>query len=118
MSSDWDLSGLDELVDLCEEMDISDAKERKALNVGGDILLKSAIENAPDLTGYTEKSIKKKITKNDDGDKCVKISVNAWDGVFSEYGSSKNKSHIGWFENSIDNNLDEAIQSMKDVILK
>lgn len=116
--SNWDLSGLDELVDLCDELDISDTKERKALNVGGDILLKSALENAPNLTGYTEKSIKKKITSNDDGDKCVKISVNAWDAGFNEWGSSKNKSHIGFFENAIDDKLDEAIRAMKDVILK
>lgn len=118
MSVDWDLSGLDELVDLCEEMDISDTKERKALNIGGDILLKSALENAPELTGYTEKSIKKKITKNDDGDTSVEISVNAWDAGFNEWGSSKNKSHIGFFENAINDKLDEAIQAMKDVILK
>lgn len=116
--NDWDLSGLNELVTICNEMEISDTKERKALNIGGEILLKSAIENAPELTGYTEKSIKKKITKNDDGDTSCVISVNAWDAGFNEWGSSKNKNHIGFFENAIDDKLDEAIRAMKEVILK
>lgn len=116
--SDWDLSGLDELVDLCSELEISDTKERKALNIGGEILLKSTIKNAPELTGYTKESIKKKITKNDDGDKCCKIYVGAWYAKFTDWGTSKNKKNIGWFENAIDDKIEEAVKSLEDVILK
>lgn len=115
---DFDLSGLDELVTMCDELEISDTKERKALNIGGEILLKSAIENAPELTGYNKKSIKKKITKSDDGDKSCEISVNAWDAKFIDWGTSKNKKYVNWFENAIDDVADEVIEAMKDVILK
>ncbi len=118
MDNDWDLSGLDELVSICDELEISDAKERKALNIGGEILLKSAIENAPNLTGYNKKSIKKKITKDDDGGTSCQISVSAWDAKFVDWGSSKNKKYINWFENAIDDKVDEAIRAMKEVILK
>lgn len=118
MSSDWDLSGLDELMNLCDEIEISDAKENKALNAGGEIILKAVEENAPNVTGKTKKSIKKKITKNEDGDKCCKVYSNLWYDVFTEYGSSKNKKYIGWFNNSVDEIAEKAIEAMKEVILK
>ena len=117
MSNGIELSGFNDLLDFTRDLEISEQKQKKALEAGGEILLKAAQENAPNITGKTEKSIKKTITKYN-GDIACKIEVKHWSKWFTEYGSSKNKSYIGWFSNSIEDAFPEAIEAIKEVILK
>lgn len=116
MSDGISITGLDELIKMCEDMEISEQKQRKALNIAGNIILEATQENAPDVSGYTKDSIKKKVSSKNNEVTC-EIASTAWDSVFTEYGSSKNKKYIGWFSNSVESSMEEAINAMKEVIL-
>lgn len=109
------MEGFDELFDMFEDMEISEQKERKALKAGGEVLFKSVQDNAPTDRGKLKKSIKKSI-KRYDGDLSCEIKVNSFYGSFTEFGTSQDKSHIGWFEKAIKDAEDEAIERVKEVI--
>lgn len=116
MSNGITITGLDELMEKISNMEISEQKERKALNIAGDIIMETVQDNSPNVTGATEKSIKKTITRYD-GDLACKIEVKHWSKWFTEYGSSKNKKYIGWFSNSVNDAMPDVIDAIKEVIL-
>lgn len=110
-----EIKGLDDVINWLDGVELSDNLERRALNAGGKIFLNSAKEASPELTGYTKKSIKGG-TKITNGDKVYHVTVNAWDAIFSEYGSSKNKKYVGWFTRAIDSVEEEASNAIAEVI--
>lgn len=112
-----EVQGLDELDKLFHDIEITEQKEKKALKLALDLYSSSAKNSAPRLTGHTEKSIKSKIGRHD-GNLAAITKVNAWDAIFGEYGSSKNKKYVGWFSNAVDNTTTEAINIVKEIILK
>lgn len=110
-----EIKGLDDVINWIDGIEISDNLEHRALNAGGKIFLNSAKESSPELTGYTKKSIKGGI-KRANGDKVYHVTVNAWDAIFSEYGSSKNKAYVGWFSRAIDNVEEQASNTIAEII--
>lgn len=111
-----ELEGFDELFYMFEDMEISEQKERLALNAGGEILLKSIQDNAPIDTTNLKKTIKKSV-KRVDGDLGCEIKVNSFYAGFKEFGTSQDKSHVGWFDKAVRNVENEAIERIKEVIL-
>lgn len=111
------MNGLDELERDLKDMQITKTEEERILKKCGDIFVKKVKENTPVLTGYTKKSVKKKLVKENEG-RAVEVSVNAWDAIFSEYGTSKNKAHVGFFENSIEDASEEVFNYVEKEIFK
>lgn len=106
----------EDLIKEFEEMEISEEKQKKALKVGGAIIYKNVVDNAPYLKGFTKKSIKNKIKKIDGDIACV-ISVNSWDAIFTEFGTSKSRKHIGWFTRAVEDVEEEAVKKIAEVVL-
>lgn len=109
--------GFEDLIKEFEDMEISEEKQKKALSKAGEVILKNAIENVPELTGYTKKSIKK-VIKKIDGDIACEIKVNSWDAIFAEYGTSKDRSHVGWFSRSVEDSEEDVIKEITKEVFK
>lgn len=118
MGSEIIIEGLDDLFEMFDDMEISESKQRKALNIGGDIIKESMEDNAPEgETGKLKNTIKKTI-KNKNGDlSCIIKSTRFYD-VFTEYGTSVAKHDVGWVERAVKDVENEAVKAIKDVILK
>jgi HK97 gp10 family phage protein len=117
MSVELSFDGLDDLQNLCTEMDISDAKARRALNAGGDILLEAASKNTPEKTGKMKESEKKQITRVN-GDLACKVYVGEWYSSFQDWGTSQQKHNVGFFERAVEGCADKVVEAMKNEVLK
>lgn len=116
--SELNIDGFDDIYKMIEDMKITESKQKKALALAGDIVLKKAKDNAPVDTGKLKKNIKKYVRQDETGDLVCEIKVNSFYGMFTEYGTSKDKSHVGWFSNSIEDTKEEAINKLKEVLLR
>ncbi|MDU4953636.1 MAG: hypothetical protein DBY38_02085 [Clostridium cadaveris] len=116
--SELKVDGFDDIYKMLDDMQITDGKKKKALSLGCDIVLKRTKENAPVLTGRTKRSIKKYVRQGENGDTTCTIKVNDFTGMFTEYGTSKDKSHVGWFSNAVKDTEDKAIEKIKEVLLR
>ncbi|MBU3135064.1 HK97 gp10 family phage protein [Clostridium gasigenes] len=116
--SNINVTGFGEFFDMLEDMEISEQLERKALKMGGEILRNNIVKNSPSRNGNLRKSIKGKITKTNNGDTCYKVTIGVFYGMHQEWGTSQQKSHIGFFERSIKEAEITAIKEVKNIILK
>lgn len=107
--------GLDELADLVEDMEISEAKERKALTRGGLILQEAIRKAVVKDTGASKRSVKMQI-KRVNGDMACVIKVNKWQYTFQEWGTSSNKKNVGKVERAINSASTKAVEVMKEFI--
>lgn len=109
------ITGLDEVIGYLDGIEISEQLESKALRAGGEILKENVIKNTPELTSDMKDSIKGGI-KGADGNKVYSVRSSQWDIIFANTGSSKNKKYVGFFECSIDEKIDEAVNVMTEII--
>lgn len=115
-----EVTGWEEMVRYIESLEISDQLETKALNKAGSWLnmkVKDYIRENVELTGFTRKNTTGKI-KRVDGNKVYSVALEGWDAHFIEFGSSKNKNHVGFFERNVEENLDTVEEKILDVILE
>lgn len=110
-----ELQGFDELIKDIEEMQISDSERTKCLNECGDLIIDNIKNNpkAPNVTGRTKESIKKSVKSNE---LTVTLGVN-WGGD-EEWGSSKNRKYVGFFENGVEDSSDKIEEAVKKLIDK
>lgn len=106
---DLELSGFDDLIEEIEKLDISEAKERKILKAGGEIIEKAMKDSVAVDTGKSKKSIKSSIKNTDEGLASV-TKVGEWYYTFPEWGTSKSKKNVGRIEKAI-NNIEDKIYS-------
>lgn len=106
MSSGIEVSGMDEFIKLTESMTLSPGEETAAMKRSIAIPLAAAKSNAPVLYGVTKASIKGTVKQDGMGLTGI-IRVNAWDAVFTEFGTSKSKANINWFGGAIDQSKNE-----------
>ncbi|NKF05301.1 hypothetical protein J1C67_14540 [Clostridium gasigenes] len=117
MAAGVGIQGMEDLTNLLENMTITTAEESRAMKNALEAPYKEALKNAPYLKGFTKSSIKK-IVKKEEMAIVGKIRVNGWTGVFTEYGTSKDKSHVNWFGGSIDGTQNEFFQRLATELLK
>jgi HK97 gp10 family phage protein len=117
MSSGIYQTGFDDCLDTLDSMEITEQKQKKALKEAGKIILDNVIKNAPVLTGRMQKSIKMTVKRDDNGDLVCVIEVGAWYAIFSEYGTSYDKSNVGWFTRAVDEVSDKAVLKLREVLL-
>lgn len=110
-------SGLEDLQNLCTEMEISDTKARRGLNAGGDILLEALEPETPKETDKMVESEKKQITKVD-GEIGCRVFVGEWYSSFQDWGTSQQKANVGFFERAVEGCADKVVEAMKNEVLK
>lgn len=116
MANNFDIEGLEDLVDFLDDMEISEQLERKTLNAMGDVALEGAKNNAPVDTGKLKNSIKKSVRKGEEG-LIVEVGTNRVSASMTDWGTSKSRKNVGWFERGIDEVedkiLDAALESLE-----
>ena len=95
-----EISGFPELENLLHDMTISDAQEKKAMQLAI-IPIKEGLEQAaPEgKTGKLEKI--KTSVKKEEFATVGTLKLGAFWGMFQEYGTSQQRAHVGFFENTI-----------------
>lgn len=112
-----EIKGFDDIFKDLDDMNISDKKKRKALKEGAEIVRQAVIDNSPEASGQMKKRWKSKI-KRFDGDLGFEIKGDTVQDIENEFGSSKNKKHIGFFSNAVDKVTDKAVNSISKGVLK
>lgn len=112
-----EIKGFNEILEMLDDMEIGDAKVKKALNVGGDEFKKAMENSIAFKTGKAKRSIKKSISRID-GELVCKITIRKWYYTFDEWGTSKNKKNVGKVEKSVSNVTEKVFQLVKNEVLR
>lgn len=112
------MTGFDNLIEELDKYEISEQKEKRALNAAGEIY-KNAIEEAVVVkTGKSKRSVTKKIKRLDDGNLGCRIYIKNWYYNFEEWGTSRNKKNVGKVERAINDVTENAVNEAKDILIK
>lgn len=112
-----EIKGFDDIFNDLDDMNISDRKKRTALKSGSEIIIRAVEDNSPARTGKMKKRWKNTI-KRFDGDLGFEIKGDTVQDIENEFGSSKNKKHIGFFSNAVDKVTDKAVNIISKGVLK
>ena len=112
-----EIKGFDDIFKDLDDMNISDRKKRKALKEGAEIVRQSVVDNSPVRTGRMKKRWKSTI-KRFDGNLGFEIKGDTVQDIENEFGSIKNKKHIGFFSNAVDKVSDKAVNVIAKGVLK
>lgn len=111
-----EVKGLDELIKYTEDMTLKPSEEKAAMKMA--LAPAKAKLEADTPKGYTKKlsQIKEKITREDFAT-VGKLSLGAWWDIFNEYGTSRTKKHVGFFERSINDTQDIVLSILTTNLL-
>lgn len=108
-----EVTGMEDLIDDIESMTITDSDEKKIMKYAIEPAEQMVNNNAPKYKGDLQKNIKSTVKKIDFAT-VGQIKLGQWYSMFTEYGTSQSKAHVGWFERSINNTLDEVMSRLAD----
>lgn len=112
-----EIKGFDDIFKDLDDMNISDRKKRASLKEGAEIVRQAVIDNSPVRTGKMKKRWKSTI-KRFDGNLGFEIRGDTVQDIENEFGSSKNKKHIGFFSKAVDRVSDKAVNTIVKGVLK
>lgn len=112
-----EIDGFDELEGLLQDMTITPAAEKKAMKKALEPIYEEVIKNAPESTGDLKRQIKTSVKKEDFAT-IGTVKLGAWYSIFNEFGTSRSKKNIGFFERSVNNSKDQAIRILTEELLK
>lgn len=112
-----EIKGFDDIFKDLDDMNISDRKKRAVLREGAEIVRQSVIDNSPVRSGQMKKRWKSSI-KRFDGNLGFEVKGDTVQDIENEFGSSKNKKHIGFFSNAVDKVSDKAVNIIAKGVLK
>lgn len=108
-----EVSGLDDVVKMLENAEISEHDERRMLRCCYPLVAK-----LKEATPVDTENMRKKWSggiRTIDGNKTYRIQNNDFGSVFVEYGTIYDKRHIGTFQRVIDENLQEVQDNMERI---
>ena len=106
-----EIKGFDDIFKDLDDMNISDKKKRASLREGAEIVRQAVIDNSPVRTGQMKKRWKSRI-KRFDGNLGFEVRGDTVQDIENEFGSSKNKKHIGFFSKAVDRVSDKALNTI------
>lgn len=112
-----EIDGFDDLEELLQDMTITPADEKKAMKKALEPIYEEVMNNAPDSSGDLKRQIKTSVKKEDFATVGT-VKLGAWYSAFNEFGTSKSKKHIGFFERSVNSTKDQAIKILTEELLK
>ncbi|MCR3758157.1 hypothetical protein KYB31_03985 [Clostridium felsineum] len=116
MNSGIEISGFDDLENLIQDMTLTDTDERKAMQEAIKVVYDATQESTPTRSETLRKSEVMQVKKEDFAVVgIVKYGV-FWD-IFNEFGTSKSKAHVGFFERAVNSSNDEAINVLARELL-
>lgn len=116
MSNGIEIEGMEEFTDFLEDMTIDEANERKAMRSAIKPIGEEVEKNSP--VGYTGKLKRISKTVKKDGLATVGIvRTKVFYDIFQEFGTSKQKKNVGYFERSVKNTEDKALSILAKELL-
>lgn len=112
-----EIRGFEDIFKDLDDMNISDRKKRVALKEGSEIVKQAIIDNSPVATGKMKNRWKSTI-KRFDGDLGFEVKGDTVQDIENEFGSSKNKKHIGFFSKAVDKVSDKAVNIIANEVIK
>ena len=109
------IEGLDDSIKEIDELKISDSAIKNAAKKICEVVGTGVEESAPNVTGYTKRNIKKSIRRIEGGITAT-ISSGANSSTDTDWGTSKNRKYVGWFENGVEDKVDEVVKICEDLI--
>lgn len=114
--SEIEIDGLNDIISFNENLIITEADERKAMKKALEPVAKQLTDDTP--KGATKKLSKVKISMVREGFATVgNIRLGAWWDMFQEFGTSKSKKHVGFFERSVNSTQDKAVEILSNELL-
>jgi len=110
-----EIEGFEELEEFLQNLTVTDSDEKKAMKLAIDVIANEVEKNTPERTGKL-KRIKKTVKKDGFGTVGT-IKMGVFYDIFQEFGSSQQKKNIGFFERSVNNTKDKAIQVLTKELL-
>lgn len=118
MSANIELDGFEDLEEYIQDMTLTESDKTKAMKAAIKPVYDKTNNETPISSERLKKSEKMQVKKEGFATVgLVRYGV-FWD-VFNEfeYGSSKNKSHVGFFEKAVNESTDEAIKILAEILL-
>lgn len=115
--SEIKVDGLEEFEKLLQNMSLNIIDKRKAIKAGIKVIARNLEKDTPKgPTGILSK-IKVSVKEKDLATEGVARSIAFYD-VFQEYGTSEQKENLGYFERSVEQNKNNALDQVAEVIFK
>lgn len=111
-----ELEGFEEFKNLIEDMSLNSNDKRKAVKEGIKIIGEGLEKDTPKKTGKLQK-VKITVREKDLATEGIARSSAFYD-IFQDFGTSQQKKHVGYFERSIENNKNKAIEEVANVIFE
>lgn len=114
------IEGFEDLESMMQELTTSDTKERAALRKAIMPIAKQLEKDSPKRSSSFKMKLSKikiKVRKVDLANVAT-ASAGAWWDRFNEFGTSKSKKNVGYFEKGVNRSKDEALKVLSEEILK
>lgn len=112
-----ELQGFEELENLLQDMTIDEYDEKKAIKKAIDIIANEVEKNTPMGATGRLKRLKKTVKKEGLATVGI-IKMGAFYDIFQEFGTSKSKKNVGFFERSVNKTQDQAVEILSNELLK
>ncbi|WMJ81971.1 hypothetical protein RBU49_06905 [Clostridium sp. MB40-C1] len=117
MADGIEVEGLDDFTNMLKDMTIDRNDETKAMRAAIQPIKERLEIDTP--KGVTKKLSKVKTSVRKDGLATVgTVKAGAWWDKFQEFGTSQQKKNVGYFERSVRNTEDKAIEILSRELLK
>lgn len=116
MSSGIEVDGFDDLENMLQDMTLTDEDQKKAMKAALIPAYEATQEDTPVRTDILKKSEKMQVKKEDFAVVGV-IKYGAFWDIFNEFGTSKDKSHVGFFEKAINRSTDKVVEILAQELL-
>lgn len=111
-----EMTGFEDVENLLKDMTIDEADEKRAIKKAIEPIKVGLEKDTP--KGETSKLSKVKTTIKKEGMATVGIvKAGAWWDIFQEFGTSQQKSNVGYFDKSIRSTEDEALKILSKELL-
>lgn len=116
MSNGIELEGFEELEGFIRNGNLTPEDESKAIRKALNPIKNQLEKDTP--KGLSEKLSKSKITIKKEGFATVGVvKAGTFYGMFQEFGTSKSKKHVGYFERAVEDSKNEALEILSEEIL-
>lgn len=117
MAGTIELEGFEEFQEFIEDMSLDSTTKKQAVRAGIKVI-GAGLENDTPVGPTGELSeIKISVKENNLAVEGTAKS-NAFYDIFQNFGTSKQKAHVGYFDRSVESNTGEAISKVSEVIFK
>lgn len=112
-----ELEGWEDLEKTIQELTLTPAEEKSAMQKAIKPVAKALEANTP--KGRTKRLSKVKTIVKSDGFSVVGIvGSEAFYDIFQNYGTSKQKRNVGYFDKAIDSNVQDVVNTLGKTLLK